>query len=294
MSVYNAMKDDRFLPIAELDEGFIRPTYEAQIIVSYMQAGLICHFIDTQYGSDKLSELLYQFGDGLLTAEAIEVVIGIPARQFDKEFDKYVQSEHGAILDNLEDWHRTQQSVSQHIAAGEWRNVPALARHLISLLPQYTEPDSPYIALARAEQELGNSAAAMDALEAFWRHGGYEPDALQRLASWFNDAGRTNDAVDVLTSINFVEPLDQELHGTLGDMLLAEGRPIEALQEFTVALALDPHDKATAYYRMAQAYYDLGNRESSQDNLLQALDVAPNFRPAQRLLLEVARTDPVN
>ena len=38
------------LPVAELDRGFIRPTYEAQVIVSYMQAGLICEYIAGRFG----------------------------------------------------------------------------------------------------------------------------------------------------------------------------------------------------------------------------------------------------
>jgi tetratricopeptide (TPR) repeat protein len=294
MNVYSAIKDDRLLPVAELDEGFIRPTYEEQIIVSYMQAGLICYFIDARYGADKLAALLYKFADGLLTADAIEAVLGMPASQFDDEFDNYVQTEHGTILNNLEDWHRSQKSIAEHVVAGEWQAVPELARHVITLLPQYVEPDSPYIALARAEQELGNHDAAIEALEGFWQRGGYDPSTLKKLATWLSEADRTGDAVAVLSTVNYVDPLDREVHGTLGDLLLANGRPADALREFTVALALDPHDKATAYYRMAQAYYELGNKESSQDHLLQALDVAPNFRPAQRLLLEVARSDPAN
>src|SRR5690606_15303746 len=32
---FESMKEDRLLPIAELDRGFIRPTYQAQIVVSY-------------------------------------------------------------------------------------------------------------------------------------------------------------------------------------------------------------------------------------------------------------------
>lgn len=294
MSVYNAMQDDRFLPVAELDEGFIRPTYEEQIIVSYMQAGLICDFINSHFGADKLSALLYRFRDGFSTADAIESVFEMPPTRFDEQFAEYVEAGHGGILQNLEDWHRTQTSVAELVTNDEWHAVPELARHLISLLPQYVETDSPYIALARAEQELGNRDAAISALEKFWQQGGYDPDALKRLAGWFDEAGRAEDAIAVLKSVNLVAPLDQELHGKLGDMLLATGSPEEALQEFSVALALNPHDKATAYYRLAQAYYELGNKESTQNHLLQALDVAPNFRPAQRLLLELSRTDPEN
>ena len=90
------------LPVAELDEGFIRPTYPEQVIVSYMQAGLICQFIHDRFGDDRLRALLYAFRDGLLTGEAIEQVFGMPPGQFDDAFEDYVEAEHGTIIDNLD------------------------------------------------------------------------------------------------------------------------------------------------------------------------------------------------
>ena len=71
--------------------------------------------------------------------------------------------------------------------------------------------------------------------------------------------------------------------------MLTEGRAAEALREYEVALALDPHDKATAFYRLATAHNALGDRNAAQSQLLMALDVAPNYRPAQKLLLELTR-----
>ena len=289
MSVYSAIQEDRFLPVAELDEGFLRPTYEQQVIVSYMQAGLVCQYIDRQFGAEYLRALLYKYRDGLQTAAAIEAVLGISPRQFDRDFNQFVRSEHGAILDNLEDWQRTQLSVQQKLSAGDWSGTIELAKHLLDLLPQYVEPDSPYLALALAREELGQRPQALSALEKFWRNGGYDPAALKRLGGWLHEANRTGDAIEVLQSVNLVDPLDHNLHGTLGDMLLEAQRAQEALTEYSIALALNPHDKATAYYRMASAHHELGNNLESQDHLLQALDVAPNFRPAQRLLLELMR-----
>jgi tetratricopeptide (TPR) repeat protein len=289
MSVYNAIQEDRFLPVAELDEGFLRPTYEQQVIVSYMQAGLVCQYIDRQFGAEYLRALLYKYRDGLQTAAAIEAVLGISPRQFDRDFNQFVRSEHGAILDNLEDWQRTQLSVQQKLSAGDWSGTIELAKHLLDLLPQYVEPDSPYLALALAREELGQRPQALTALEKFWRNGGYDPAALKRLGGWLHEANRTGDAIEVLQSVNLVDPLDHDLHGTLGDMLLEAQRAQEALTEYSIALALNPHDKATAYYRMASAHHELGNNLESQNHLLQALDVAPNFRPAQRLLLELMR-----
>ena len=82
LSVLQAMHEDRFLPVADLDEGFIRPSYEQQVIVSYMQAGLICRFISDSFGAEKLAAMLVAYRDGLLTPEAIEQVLGISAAEF--------------------------------------------------------------------------------------------------------------------------------------------------------------------------------------------------------------------
>ena len=160
------------------------------------------------------------------------------------------------------------------------------------MLPWYVEADSPYVALSRAQEELGDHDAALDSLLTFWRRGGYDPATLQRLAEALTNAGRNAEAIDVLATVNLVDPLDQAVHGNLGDLLMTADRPAEALREYEVALALDPHDKATAYYRLATAHKALGDRSASQDQLLMALDVAPNYRPAQRMLLELMRAEP--
>ena len=49
-----AIKDKKLLPIAELDRGFIHPTYPAQVIISYFQAGRIFDYINDKWGWDTL------------------------------------------------------------------------------------------------------------------------------------------------------------------------------------------------------------------------------------------------
>ena len=294
MSVYKAMKEDRFLPVAELDEGFMRPSYPNQVIVSYMQAGLVCDFIARFHGEHKLRELLEAFRDGLSTEQALRTVFGTDPAIFDAGFGGFVNAEFGDILDQLDDWAHAQAEISSKLGSGDWNDVIGLSEQLLEIMPHYTEPDSPWLALARARNELDQRDAALEALETFWRRGGYDPQALKRLAGWLDEAGRPDTAIEVLQSVNLVDPLDVELHGDLGDRLLAANRPAEALQEYEIAMALEPHDKATAWYRLASAQHALGNGDAAQANVLQALDIAPNFRPAQRLLLELAGGDTQN
>jgi tetratricopeptide (TPR) repeat protein len=52
---------------------------------------------------------------------------------------------------------------------------------------------------------------------------------------------------------------------------------------------MNPHDQAAAHYRLANAYFRLENREKSREHLLYALEIAPHYREAQDLLLEIVR-----
>ena len=211
-----------------------------------------------------------------------------PPRNSDILFLATVDEEYGPLLDNLEDWHEQRQKLAQYSSEKRWQQVAESAAALIEIMPQYVETDSPYLALAKAQSEQGLRPEATQTLHTFWSNGGYAPEALQQLGQWQYEAGNLDAAIQALQSVNLVDPLDQELHGMLGDMLLEADRAAEALQEFEVALALRPHDLATAWYRIAQAHAALGQTGVAQNDLLQALDVAPGFRPAQRLLLQLA------
>ena len=49
-----AIKEKKLLPIAELDRGFIHPSYPEQVIVSYYQGGRTITYIAEKWGYDKV------------------------------------------------------------------------------------------------------------------------------------------------------------------------------------------------------------------------------------------------
>ena len=57
-------------------------------------------------------------------------------------------------------------------------------------------------------------------------------------------------------------------------------------------LALDPVDRAEAHYQLAYAYERTGDRSSAREQILYALEIAPNFYRAQELLLSLRATTP--
>jgi Tfp pilus assembly protein PilF len=59
-----------------------------------------------------------------------------------------------------------------------------------------------------------------------------------------------------------------------------------------VLLALQPLDTATANFGLARAYRQTGDAARARRALLESLDTAPNYRPAQKLLLEMTGDRP--
>jgi tetratricopeptide (TPR) repeat protein len=286
--VLQAMGEDKFLPIADLDEGFIRPTYENQVIVSYMQAGLICEYIGETWGQQALRTMLERFREGDETPAAIEAALGIPAAEFDRRFQQQVDAEFGSILDNLEAWMASQTQMQEAAAASDWEVVKSAAETSIELFPGYVDTGSPYIFLARAEREADKLAEARAALMEYRRLGGYDPGALTQLARWLIDDGDRLAATDVLEAALLVSPFDESVHAELGDLLL-DRRPADALVEFEALAELEPHDQAGVNLRLARAHLALGDTDKATEYLLYALEIAPHYREAQQLLLEIVR-----
>jgi tetratricopeptide (TPR) repeat protein len=287
--VLMAIKEGKFLPVAELDRGFIRPTYEEQVIVSYMQAGLTCEFIAGRFGQEGLERMLAEFGKGKTTPEAIETALGISPGQFDENFAGYVDDQLGAVLTQLDAWREKQGELQETVERGDWRVVAAKAAEAIELFPDYVDEGSAYIAKARAHRELGETGLATTTLLEYRKRGGYDPDALIALARQLGEAGRGDEAIGVFEDVLMVAPLRAEVHRDFGDRLAASNRHREALVEYQAFLAMNPQDLAEAHYRLAKTYVALDDRAKGREHLLYALEIAPHYREAQQLLLEVVR-----
>ncbi|MAM69833.1 MAG: hypothetical protein CMP91_01640 [Gammaproteobacteria bacterium] len=288
--VLNAMAEGLFLPIAELDDGFMRPSYENQVMVSYMQAGLIFQFISEEYGHEKIVDMLYQFVDGTDPVSAIENSLEISGREFDRHFKQYIDIQYGPILNNLGIWQEDVGATLSAYQAGNWEETIAAADRAIFTYPDYVEQDSPYIAKARAYAQLEQDDLKFETLETYWQLGGYSASSLKELADSYIERERFNEAIEVFMDIHYVDPFDEETHGKLGDIYMDKALHEEALQEYLVGLALEPLDQARANYRVASAYHALNDTEQSMNYLLTALDIAPQYRPAQQLLLEISRS----
>ncbi len=285
-----ALHDGRLLPVSDLDAGFIRPSYPNQVQVSYVQAGLVCLFIEQRWGVERLVALLRQFaraGKQPTSAAAIEATFEISPQAFDQQFESFVRQRFAGLLAGLDTWQRQYDTALKAVREQRWADAVEPARRATQLYPEHTGPDSPALLLARALDGLNRRQEAIEAMEAYRAAGGWDPDALRQLADWLEQAGRGAQRTALLQAINYADPFDARQHLQLGELLLTEQRARESLREFEALLILNPHDPAPAHFGAARALRALGESEPSRRRLLEALASAPHYKPAQALLLQL-------
>jgi cellulose synthase operon protein C len=95
-------------------------------------------------------------------------------------------------------------------------------------------------------------------------------------------------AANVLERLNYIYPLDAELHQQLGDLYEKLGDKQGAITEYRALVAMKPVDLAGSHYRLARAYANANQKSNALDQVYLALEVAPGFKEAQQLLLKLS------
>ncbi len=285
--VIAAMREKKLLPVTEMDRGFIYPQYPTQVIVSYFQAGTICDFIQARWGDDALLAMVHSFGDRKTTPEALEANLHLSPAAFDTEYAAWLAKKYGATVANFDAWRKQLRALNDSAGAGRMDEVIANGPAVVKLYPEYVGDANAYQLLAAAQLGKGNKEAAANALSAYEKIGGESPDALKQLASLDEQLGRPKEAAAALDQLNFIYPMDEATHAHLGDLWLAQGNDTGAVREYSAVLAMKPLDRASAEFNVARAYMAEGDRTKAEESVLAALETAPGYRPAQKLLLEI-------
>ena len=285
--VLKAIKDKKLLPVTELDRGFVHPTEAAQVIVSYFQGGRICDYINEKWGWDTLLAMLHDFGAGEETAAVIRKELKIEPGEFDKRFFAFVEADTKKQVDHFEQYSGGMKLISELAKSKAYDAIIKEGEKIQDWYPDYVEDNNLYEILAKAYLETNNKPAAMAELERYVKIGGRNPETIKKLAKMLVEAGRKKDAADVLARLNYIYPLDNEAHQLLGSFWLEQGNASGAMREFRAVVAHNPIDPAEAHYDLARAFNSNHQPDQAKDELFTALEAAPGYRPAQRLLLEL-------
>jgi tetratricopeptide (TPR) repeat protein len=283
--VLAAIRDKKLLPVADIDRGFIFPEYPAQVTVSYFEAGSMCDFIQQRWGDDALLGMVHSFAALKTTPEAVQANLKLSPEEFDKAYMAWLNKQLGTEPTDFDKWRGELKELVSHGKDNDvvLRTAPAL----LKMYPEYVGDASVYEILCGAQLAMNDKAAATATLIAYEKMGGESPTMLKMLATFEEEQGDKQAAAATLNRINYIYPENEALHRKLGDLWLDQGNNAGAVQEFTAVLALKPLDKASAQYNLARAYFAQGDKAKAEESVLAALETAPGFRPAQKLLVEI-------
>jgi len=282
-----AIREKKLLPVAELDRGFIRPNYPNQVIVSYYQAGRICDYIKERWGADKLLDMVHSFAKHTSTPDVIRQDLGMAPEEFDKEFLAWLDKDVGETVANFDKWRTELKNMVEQAKNKNYDAVLKEGEEVRRLYPDYIYPANPYEFMAEADVAKGDKPAAAAILTAYEKIGGHNPQALKQLASLEEDLGKPADAAATLDRLNYVYPVDEDLHRRLGNLWFAQNNFPGAIREYNAVVNMNPLDKATAQFNLARAYFAAGEKDKAEDHILASLEAAPSYRPAQKLLLQL-------
>ncbi len=308
-----AYKQEKLLPIRELNNGFIRPTYPQQIGISYYQASLICELIEKDYGIDALLDILAGYKQGADTETIFVNALGCDPDCFDEKLAEDLKKRFGKAAASLpmpkegeEVQAATPESVVERaeeapddfiaqLAMGmkllQEENLDEASKYFErakKLFPDYAGPDSPYWLLSEIHQKKGNLNEAREELSRFVAINGNHYEAHLQLAELEEKLGDENKAAEMLERALYVYPFEIDLHRRLANLYRGLEHHPGVIRERRALVAAEVVDRAQVIYELALAYFESGDSAGARREVLRALENRPRLRRSTRIAAEAS------
>ena len=294
-----AFRDDRLPSLERFNYGFVRPEYPGQVQHSYFMASLLCEMIEEEHGTAAILAMLDGYRDGLETDQVFRRVFDAGLAEFDRRLEDYIARRYRTALSSLGTpaaegapaplgrFATALQTGARLYEEGRIDEAIAALETARRMFPEYAGPDSPTLLLARIHAEREDWMAAAEAYRDFVDRNESHYDARLGLALAEESLGNGVAAREALAGAIWVDPFERDLHARLAGSYEEAGEWTAAIRERRALLALDPADRAEAYYRLANALHRAGRTGEARDAVLRALEIAPNYEAALDLLLEI-------
>jgi len=280
-----AIQGKKLLPTSEIQNGFMRPKYPNQVLVSYYQASLLCDFVETKAGFAGIKKMLLLYKEGKSTPEVFQGALGLTLEQFDAEFFKWIDDKVKGI--DMKAFTQLMESAEEASSKGDTDKAIEVFNKSIEMYPEYTEEHNAYEPLAEAYLKKGDKKSAIETLKKYVSYSDTAFKGNFKLAGLLLEAGDMAGARRAYEAAMYIRPMDLEEHQKFGDFLLNQKQYVPAAREFEAMVALNAPDKAGTYTKLAESNFGRGDRQSAKANVMKALEIAPSYEPALELLLKV-------
>jgi len=300
---------DEMTPVSELSSAFSRAPNPIYMMFAYYQSALVVEFIVESYGFEALLKILLDLGNGesinqsienhTAHIEEIDARFKLRAKQLANSYagkmdqavpEPEVQKDRAKLGDWMNNHPNSLYTLSETVAIlfkeEKWGEAIPHLEHWISLnSTQHDENNNAYRLLAHAYRKLNDPEKERQALLELVRFDGSAVDAFRRLLELGFDAEDWAFLEKHARNFLAINPLLADPHQLLGRASEALGKSAQAVQAYKNLLHLGPTDPADVHYRLGRLLKD-SDPHASRRHILQALEEAPRFRAAHKLLLD--------
>jgi tetratricopeptide (TPR) repeat protein len=300
--------------VSELSGAFLSPRTPFHLQFAYFQSALVVEYIASRYGREAVRRILRDLGAGLPINTALDRhTDGL--EQLEQDFDRFARNRAELLAPEV-DWEQPDlealihddgdplaEWVSEHplnyagalalaaqlVDERRWQEAQGLLETLIKLYPDHTGSGSPYELLARIHRELNETAAERSVLEQYVARDASALSAglrLLELAVENQDWQAVCLASDGVLAINPLLPAAHRARAAAAEKL---DQVDDAVAAYRALLALGPQNTAEVNYRLARLLRERNELPLAKRHVLAALEEAPRYREAHRLLLEIVR-----
>ncbi len=313
---YRAMiLGDDLTPVSQLSGAFLKPKTPAHLGFAYFESSLVVEFLIERFGLEKMKRILADLAKGVEINEAI-AAHAQPIAKIDAEFAeraKALAKATGPLIDwakpkpgdvkddaieefvakNPTSFEGLMALAMKRLEAKEWESAKAPLKKLIELYPNQHDANSAYSLLARAHRELKETDAELAVLNKIAELSPDAPDAFARLMELAKERQDWPALLANAERFAAVNPLSALPHRAEADANEALGKKPAAIAAYRTVLKLDPENPADIHYRLARLLHEIKDPTAKRELLL-ALEEAPRFREALKLLLEIDGGRPGN
>ena len=301
-------------PLGKLSGAFLAPTNSEHLQFAYYESSLVVEFIVQQFGLDALKKILGDLHDGAEINKAIAART-TPLPELEKQFATYVHGlaeklAPGADLEkptadrtetdraawegaHPNNYYVRLQKATTLMRAKKWAEAKPVLESLSETYHGESRADNPLWLLAATERNLKDTNAELATLEKFAAQESDFADLFGRLIDLCKERKDWTSVIKYSERLLAINPLTPLPHQALAEASAALGHNDQAIMSYQKLLALDPPDPSETHFQLARLLHARGNSESeAKRQVLQALEEAPRFREAQRLLLELEKNSP--
>lgn len=302
----NMMLGEELTPVSQLSAAFLTAPSSVHLQFAYFESALVVEFLVESFGIEALNAVLGDLADGVLINDALSRH-AMPIDDLDALFEEHAKSLAEGYAPGLDfsELQRTSrfQNRSGPLPANNWtrlrREIAQLAARdqldeayagVLELVAHFAFDQTPVELLrekAALERRLTKEA---EFLKTTRQIAGFSSDAFVELRTLIAEAVEREDQKGVIERAEdmlAIDPLIAYPHEVIASAARRLGDLDRERHALEALLALDRADVAGRRYRLAELAFSSGRLDEARRHVLLALEEAPRYADAYRLLLKI-------